>query len=124
MKGRPRSVHRLFWLLPAVLVSVDGVAETWVDPTRPPTAMVRAEPKQEMRPIGDWQLSMTRVSGGDGLAILNGSLVRVGQQVADAKVLTIAPDHVLLEQAGRRLRVDLVRPMTVKHRIRMERRQP
>lgn len=121
MNGWLSVLDRLLWLLPAVLVSAGTVAESLVDPTRPPVPLSDKDAAPETRPAGDWRLSMTRVAGEDRLAILNGALVRVGQQVTDARVLAIAPDHVLLEQAGGTLRVELNRPVTVNRWTKTER---
>ncbi len=79
------------------------------DPTRPPHRHqmqgANAVPKGQ-----GWQLTMTRVSAHDRIAVLNDRLVVVGDRVGGARVVAIKPSGVDLVQGGRRFTVKLSRP--------------
>lgn len=62
----------------------------------------------------DWQLSAIRISNKDKTAILNNSLVRVGDDVGPAKVLEINPLSVVIEHEDKKLIVRLYNTVVMK----------
>lgn len=86
-------------------------------------APLRAELADPMRPGGHaprssvsaphWVLQSTLVSDSRRLAVVNGDIVRVGDRVAGARVLSIHSGEIWLERRGRRFRLGLT-PTEVK----------
>lgn len=98
---------RYLAILAAIFASALGpaFAVELADPTRPPKPAV-ADAAVAPNPA-QWQLSLVRVSDDDRRAVVNGKLVREGDQVGSARVLRIESSHVVLKQAGRAIRIAL-----------------
>ncbi|NOG60204.1 MAG: hypothetical protein HND53_06855 [Proteobacteria bacterium] len=91
------------------------------DPTRPATYF-----EESIEPIYveefdsgtkekiSWKLSAIRISDNDRTAIVNGKLVRVGDEVESAKVLEINPLSVLIDHEERKLIVRLFNIKVIK----------
>ncbi len=88
------------------------------DPTRPPAALiapvrtpdgvvaapvVRAEPRLQ-------SVLVSLRPGGRRIAVIDGKMVRVGQRVGDAVVVSIGAREVVLRRAGRNQTLKLFRP--------------
>ena len=92
------------WLVAAGPVT----AERLPDPMRPPqsgAASIRApvsEPKS-------WQLHMIRISREQRLAVINGRMVKPGDEVSGAKVVSVGPNSVQLRKGGKRFSLALAR---------------
>ena len=56
----------------------------------------------------DWHLNGIRIYGESRTAILNGSMIREGEMIEDAKVIEIQPTSVLLEQGDKHLIVRML----------------
>ncbi len=89
------------------------------DPTRPAT--YDAEVKEPIffedfddKESIDWKVSAIRISENDRTAIINGKLVRVGDDVGPAKVLEIKPLSVLIDHKDNKLIVRLFNNLVVK----------
>lgn len=89
--------------------SASAIAEL-PDPTRPADFSVAPEiietyelPKE----LIDWSVSAIRISGSDRSAIVNGKLVRVGDQIGPARILEINPAAVVLDYEKRQVYVRL-----------------
>jgi hypothetical protein len=82
-------------------------------PARDPVALPSAafEPKAprvepvEAPPVEPLALQAVSERDGQPVAILNGQLVRVGDVLAGARILRIAPDSVEIERDGRRVTI-------------------
>jgi len=90
---------------------VSGNAEL-PDPTRPATFIVEdREPvffeEIDVKEKINWKLSAIRISTEDRTAIVNGKLVRVGDDVGPAKVLEINPISIVIDHEDRKLIVRL-----------------
>lgn len=81
----------------ALLLAVSAHAQTVRDPMRPPgSAPVSAVPR------GPATLKLEGViSGSVRVAIVNGRLVRAGDEIAGAKILEVLHDGVRYSRAGR-----------------------
>lgn len=70
------------------------------DPTRPadyvsiPENIVIEELPEELI---DWSVTAIRIAGGDRSAIVNGNLVREGDEIGPAKILEIQPVSIVLD---------------------------
>ena len=108
-----------FFLLLLVLpLYVSGNAEL-PDPTRPATFIVEdSEPVfiEEIDVKGkiNWKLSAIRISTEDRTAIVNGKLVRVGDEIGPAKVLEINSLSVVIDHEDRKLIVRLFNNKVIK----------
>jgi hypothetical protein len=71
-------------------------AESIDDPTRP-FYLVNSHPARE--PPG-WTLNSVMLAPNYSVAIINGKMVRVGEHIDHAKVLSIAEDRVVLLAGG------------------------
>jgi hypothetical protein len=91
--------HRLrisgFLCLMSLLTSA-AQAQTVRDPMRPPGATPAASP----RAISTLKLEGV-ISGNGRVAIINGRLVRAGDEIAGAKILEVLDDGVRYSRAGR-----------------------
>ena len=89
------------------------------DPTRPATYVeVSTEPvfveEIEVKEKMIWKLSAIRISSADRTAIVNGKLVRVGDDIGPAKIIEINPVSVILDHEDRKLIVRLFNNQVVK----------
>ena len=89
------------------------------DPTRPATFdVVDSEPVVFEETITDkinWKLTAIRISTDDKSAILNGKLVRIGEEIGPAKVLEINPLSVVINHEDKKLIVNLFKNSVVKN---------
>ncbi len=90
------------------------------DPTRPATYMVmEREPvffeEIEVKGKINWKLSAIRISAEDRTAILNGKLVRAGDDIDSAKVLEINPLSVVIDDEDQKLIVRLYNTEVIKN---------
>ena len=86
---------RLVPLALAALMACSAYAQTARDPMRPPGTAAA------VRPRGPVALKLEGViSGSVRVAIVNGRLVRAGDEVAGAKILEVLPDGVRYSRGG------------------------
>ena len=89
--------------------SVSAVAEL-PDPTRPAdyyVAPVTVEVYELPKELIDWNVSAIRIKDSDKSAIVNGQLVRTGDQIGSATVLEIKPVAVVLNYENKHVVVRL-----------------
>ena len=89
------------------------------DPTRPATFVTENIEPVYFEEINvnekiNWKLSAIRISDKDRTAILNGKLVRAGDDIGPAKVLEIKPLSVVIDHEDRRLIVRLYNTKVIK----------
>jgi hypothetical protein len=89
------------------------------DPTRPATYLIEdTEPVYvedfDVEKI-NWNLSAIRISKNDKSAIVNGKLVREGDEIEKAKVLEIKPRSVIIDHEDNKLIVRLFKNEVVKN---------
>lgn len=93
-----------------LLLAVAGAAAAGelADPTRPPD-FDAAPPVVEPAPLdrSQWTLSLVKISAARRSAVINGRVVRVGEEVDGARVVGIDPRAVQLEKAGERFELRL-----------------
>ncbi|MBM2830837.1 MAG: hypothetical protein HW411_1627 [Gammaproteobacteria bacterium] len=83
-------------LFPVILLATTGLP----DPTRPadyvsiPENIVIEELPEELI---DWNVTAIRIAGSDRSAIVNGRLVREGDEIGPAKILEIQPISIVLD---------------------------
>ncbi len=106
-----------FALLPMLVIAKAELP----DPTRPATYMVKdVEPiyvevfDENTKEKVSWTLSAIRISEKDRTAIVNGKLVRVGDDIDQAKVLEIKPLSVVIDHNDQKLIVRLFNNQVVK----------
>lgn len=90
-----KGVARYGWWC-ALAIAPQLCAQEYVDPTRPPTAPVTATPAGMPAAGSELVLQSVLVSGTRREAIIGGKSVRVGDRVADARVIRILDDMVVL----------------------------
>lgn len=93
-----------------VLLSLCMSAGAATDPTRPfgygeKPEVIEVEVPEEST---EWHLNGVRIYGDSRSAILNGSMIREGDNIENATVLEINPTFVVLEQGDRRLVVRML----------------
>jgi hypothetical protein len=89
------------------------------DPTRPATYFAdESEPVFFEEIVSkesiNWKLSAIRISEKDKTAIVNGKLVRVGDDVGPAKIVEIKPLSVVIDHEDRKLIVRLLKNKVIK----------
>ena len=68
------------------------------DPTRPPEGLFAAPvPSQALKPEIRYQLQQIRITDNGASAVVNGELVREGDMVGSAKVISISANEVVLK---------------------------
>ncbi|WP_408005232.1 Type II secretory pathway component [Pseudomonas lopnurensis] len=80
-----------------------------LDPTRPPAAFAPASAEREASAVLRLQaiVRTTQVAR----AVINGASLRVGDRLADARVVAINPNSVLIERDGQRQLLRLAAPV-------------
>ncbi|MBF0136953.1 MAG: hypothetical protein HQL65_12000 [Magnetococcales bacterium] len=78
-----------------------NAANAWRDPTAPHGQTKKENPHAET----GFALSLLLVSPERQLAMINGSLVKIGDRVEEAMVKSITPAGVLLLHKGRKIRL-------------------
>ncbi len=92
----------------ALVAGGSAAAEELPDPMRPPNIWARSTTAPVSAP-SDWQLHMTRISAGQRFAVLNGRLVKPGDEVSGARVVAVGRNAVELSKGGKKFRVALSR---------------
>lgn len=86
-------------ILFAVLMQVSSVL--MADPTKPPAWLGKNIPTaSQQSPAKNYQLQQILISEQRRLAIINGELVSEGQNIANARVVKISFDKVVLRVGG------------------------
>ncbi|CEG50793.1 Type II secretory pathway component [Stutzerimonas kunmingensis] len=98
----------LFLLLPASAYALD--------PTRPPAAFVTAA--AERQAPATLHLQAIFRGAQSARAVLNGQSLRVGDILADARVLAINTNSVLIERDGQQQTLRLVAPIITPSQVR------
>lgn len=93
-----------YTLIAASLVHSDVL----IDPTRPSTSSKQTSLKQETVPSRRLILESTLVAPNRRIAVVNGKLVREGDSVDGARVITIRKSVVLVETSSRRITLHLL----------------
>ncbi len=110
-----KSLLFILCLLPVMLLAKAELP----DPTRPATYVVKnLEPiifeETNVKQNINWKLSAIRISDNDRTAILNGQLVRAGDDIGPAKVMEINPLSVVIDHEERKLIVRLFNTKVIK----------
>jgi len=100
--------YYIFLLPPALcFISAAGAADL-PDPTRPADYSVNIEtPVEQDKKAVDFNLTAIRIDPDDRSAIINGHLVREGDEVGSARLVEIHPADVVLDYDRRHLVVRL-----------------
>ena len=92
------------------------------DPTRPANYIVETgEPvyvevfSENTKEQISWTLSAVRISDNDKTAIVNGELVRVGDEINQAKVVEIKSQSVVIDHEDKKLIVRLFNDLVIKN---------
>ncbi len=110
-----RSLFIMLWFIPIIVMANTELP----DPTRPATYMVEDSEPVFFEEINfkekiNWKLSAIKISADDRTAILNGKLIRAGDEIGPAKVLEINPLSVLINHEERKLIVRLYDTKVIK----------
>lgn len=109
-----KQTHLLIWCLYMVPGLLHAEAEL-PDPTRPadyitiPTDIEVVEVEDLPKQLIDWSVTSIRISSEDRSAIVNGRLVRIGDEIGPAKIIEIKPILVVLDYDDRHVVVRLFR---------------
>ena len=92
------------------------------DPTRPANYFVETDEPVFVEVFSEttkeqisWTLSAVRISDKDKTAIVNGELVRVGDEINQAKVLEIHSQSILINHENKKLIVRLFNDLVIKN---------
>ena len=92
------------------------------DPTRPANYIVETdEPvyvevfNEDTKEQLSWTLSAVRISEKDKTAIINGNLVRIGDEINQAKIVDIKPQSVVIDHEDKKLIVRLFNDLVIKN---------
>lgn len=100
-----RSPHSIILALGVLALMSLDVATALEDPTRP----ARHVPTHASQPgQGGWLLNSTLVGPNRRIAVINGAQVSEGESVSGARVVQIHKSYVLLETAGRSIKLQLL----------------
>ncbi len=99
---------RLPLMIALLTIALSGRAEALPDPTKPPSFSVAPVVVELTREQLDWTVTAIRTAEQDRTAIVNGRLVREGESIGPAKVLSIFHDRVVLEHDNRQVGVRLL----------------
>jgi len=103
-----RSPHSIVLALSVLALMSLDVATALEDPTRP-ASPVRHVPTHASQPgQGGWLLNSTLVGPNRRIAVINGAQVSEGESVSGARVVQIHKSYVLLETAGRSIKLQLL----------------
>ncbi len=105
---------RILLLLCVALLSTQSIADEMRDPMKPPafalnkfrleklknTAVVN-KPANSEKQKKPWVLNSILISSGRQHAIINNTLVRKGEKIAGARLVSLQPDHVRLVRNGK-----------------------
>jgi len=83
-----------------------GGEATLPDPMQPPQVEAASTAK-ERKPHPSWRLQSILVSPARRVAIINGHRLTTGERVGGARLVSIHPDHVILNYQGRNLELRL-----------------
>ena len=84
------------------------------DPTRPANYFTRTIIDEDLpQQVTNWKLTAIQISDKGRTAIVNGRMVKAGDEIGNVTVLEITPKSVVLDYDGKQLVVSLV-PYTVK----------
>lgn len=90
-----RTLAFMFVVMLCFLLSFEAAAEQLSDPTRPMTHAKSIHKEQEA--VTHWQLQSTLVAEGRRTAVINGTLVSVGDKIKGVRVIAILPYAVRLQ---------------------------
>jgi len=90
----------------SVICSSASATEPLPDPTRP--VLMGGVQKAKTADPKHWQLTSVLISAQRRVAVINDQVVRIGQNINGAKLLTVEPGSALLSHAGRRIRLELI----------------
>lgn len=110
--------HSLLFALTVTVFPVWGQAEVLPDPTRP--AGYDSAPLVNQQLPGElmeWNLTAIRISGAIRTAIVNGTMVREGDMLGQARITGIHADGVMLDYNNRRMKISLYKAMDIKKQI-------
>jgi len=98
-------------LLVMLMLPIGAVVaeEPLPDPTRPYDYAPEAPPPPPPEVLMEWRVSAIRIAATGRSAILNGRLVREGDQVGPGTVVGIRPGEVVLDYNGNQVTVSLLR---------------
>ncbi len=91
-----------------LVAGVPAGAERLPDPMRPPQTGSGMAPASVGEPQ-DWKLHMIRISPHQRLAVINGRIVKPGDEVSGARVLSVGANSVQLRKGAKRFSVALSR---------------
>lgn len=114
-----RLVNGVYFFILATLPLFVSSNTELPDPTRPADFMVEDTEPVFFEEINvnekiNWRLSAIRISDKDRTAILNGKLVRAGDDIGPAKVIEIKPLSVVIDHEDRKLIVRLYNTIVIK----------
>jgi hypothetical protein len=84
-------------------------------------AIVAPAPVAPPATLPAYTLKLVLMSGSDGRALVDGQVVRVGDQLGEERVAQILPDAVVLERDGERRRLELASATSVQLRVEQTR---
>lgn len=96
-------------VMATLLLLAQGYGDTLPDPTRPADFFSRSV-IQEERPqeLINWHVTAIRTSTAGRSAIVNGKLVKVGDEIGSATVLEITSKSVVLDYLRKQLEINLI----------------
>jgi hypothetical protein len=103
-----------YLLLVAVFSSSCYAEEKLQDPTRPPPDAIV---KPGVKKVTTLKLTEIRINDNDRLAVVNGKRLRKGNSIAGYKLKKIAVGYVILANAKRTLRLNLINSRVIRKNL-------
>jgi hypothetical protein len=96
---------RVFMLLCAgLMLAGPARGQTLPDPTRPANYSVRLAASEELpQQFINWDVRAIRTAESGRNAVVNGRLVKIGDEIDTARIVDITPDSVVLDYDRRQL---------------------
>lgn len=89
MRGWGFSMYRSIIVTGMAVWSLACVAEPWIDPTKPPAAVMEYLPEAQSQAEKPWALSAVQHNGKNGFAVVNGQMVQVGERYEGFKLVAV-----------------------------------
>ena len=112
---------KIFTLICLFFSVLANAMNTLPDPTRPANYIVESNEPVYVEVFSEspneqisWTLSAVRISDKDKTAIVNGQLVRVGDEINDAKIVEIKSQSVVINHENKKLIVRLFNDLIIK----------
>jgi hypothetical protein len=93
------------------------LAKPYVDPTRPPGAIVQKKSGTSVSKRTPWRLSSTLIASERKIATINGLLLRQGERVNGATLVNIESWNVTLEKNNKKFKIYMFKNLKIRKNL-------